>query len=310
MKAFAPSVALALTLLCGVSAFAQDSAPSATPTPQEEEAEGPPTLAVLPLRFATEALLDRGDHAALIRTWASGTAMTSKLTGELVQTRRFRVVERERVDAILLELNLGEQGLADPKQLPKGKVLAARYLLAGEVSALRVDVQTRPIPYGEGRTARRVELKLALGLRVIDSLTSQLVLAEPFQIELVEPLASGSGIPNDLWDRAQAKLCQKLRIAVVDAVFPILLLRLEGTEFVIDRGQRHGVVKGDRLDVIAGTGERRKLGEIEVTGVGPSESRARVLSGSGMAPGDECRRHPRSPDKVPGPTSRPKPEGW
>jgi curli production assembly/transport component CsgG len=306
VSALARGAATAPWLLLGLALAASAQDPASRPA----EPQGP-TLAVLPLHFAPEALQagSSNDQAAVVRRELSGTSLTGRVVEELVRTRRFRVLERERGAAILRELNLGAHGLSDPKQLPRGKVLAARYLVAGEVRTFRVEVRRRAVPGAAGRVVRSVELEVEIGLRLIDSKTSLLVAAEPLVYTARRPLPGNGKLPTNLLRDLQASIARQLRITVVDAVFPIRVLSLAGEDFLLDRGTGQGLSKGDVLDVFAGKGERRLLGRLEVMEVGPSQSRARLREGRGVAAGDECRRRPRGKGKAK-PTSRPKPEGW
>jgi len=302
--ATSPLLLLALALTAG----AQESQP--TTSPPAQAAPSGPTLVVLPLHFAPEALQEgaSGDQAAVVRRELSGTSLTGRVVEDLVATRRFRVLERERGAAILRELNLGPRGLSDPKQLPRGKVLAARYLVAGEVRTFRVDVRNRAVPGAAGRIVRSVELEVEIGLRLIDSKTSLLIAAEPLVYTARQPLPGNGRLPTTLLRDLQTSIARQLRITVVDAVFPIRVQGLAGETFLLDRGTGQGLTKGDVLEVFTGKGERRRLGALEVVEVGPSQSRARLLEGRGIAAGDECRRRPRKAKVKP--TSRPKPEGW
>lgn len=306
MSRFALALAPALLLGLALSAGAQETRP-ATPTAPPKDA---PTIVVLPLHFAPETLQAGGGGAQLelVRRELSGTSLTGRVREELVQTRRFRVLEREQGAALLRELNLGTQGLADPKQLPKGKVLAARYLVAGEVRTFRVDVRNQAVPGSAGRVVRRVELEVEIGLRVIDSKTSLLIAAEPFRYTARKALPGNGKFPTTLLRDLQTSIARQLRITVVDAVYPIKILGLAGEDFLLDRGTGQGLTKGDFLEVYTGKGERRRLGLLEVLEVGPKQTRARLREGRGIAAGDECRRKPRQGKAKP--TSRPTPKGW
>ena len=306
-RALVSSGVLALCLAGGASAQDSRPAPTQTPPAQTPSASGP-TVVVLPLRFAPEALARSGRDVVLARQELGGTALSGRLTGELVLSRRFRVLERERADALIRELNLGERGLADPKQLPRGKLLAARYLVAGDVRTFRVDVSQQEVPGVKGRVVRRVEIEVEVGLRVIDSKTSLLLAAESCRFELKRAIPGGGALPTALLREIQAELATQLRIAVVDAIFPIRVLRLAGEDFLLDRGRNQGMAKGDLLDVFTGKGERRRLGVLEVLEVGELETRARLREGRGVAGGDECRRRVRK--AKPASTSQPVPEGW
>lgn len=59
------------------------------------------------------------------------------IIGEILQTGRFRVVERSRIDAILKEMVLSQTGIIDEKTAGKiGKQLGAEMVLVGSLTAV------------------------------------------------------------------------------------------------------------------------------------------------------------------------------
>jgi TolB-like protein len=83
---------------------------------------------------------------------ADGGLILDVLTSALVQTRRFRVLERGRLEAVMKEIEFSHSDLADKeRQLEIGRMLAADQIVAGSlgrvgeryvISAALLDVQT------------------------------------------------------------------------------------------------------------------------------------------------------------------------
>jgi len=70
------------------------------------------------------------DQADFFQPWEYGIA--AMLTTDLEKTAMFNIVDRERLNDILLEQDLHSSGLVDPKTAVKvGKLVAAEYILAG-----------------------------------------------------------------------------------------------------------------------------------------------------------------------------------
>lgn len=102
---------LLLVLLLGLSARAQE----------------PATLAVLPL----------GKAAASEQYDGLGRALAGMLVTDFSTTPLLRLVERDRLDAVLSEIELGEGGFVDPRSAQKlGKGLGAAYVLTGSFSVV------------------------------------------------------------------------------------------------------------------------------------------------------------------------------
>src|SRR5690606_39443103 len=65
-----------------------------------------------------------------------GTELGGMLANELTSTGAFKVVERERLNSVLGEQDLGASGRVNPATAAKmGKVTGAQYLITGKVSA-------------------------------------------------------------------------------------------------------------------------------------------------------------------------------
>ncbi len=80
--------------------------------------------------------------------------ITGTMISELQNTGHFRVIERERMNSIVAELNLSLSGLADPENAKKlGKMLGVDALLIGNLSSVKYskNKQTIFIAWTEGQ---------------------------------------------------------------------------------------------------------------------------------------------------------------
>src|SRR5690606_1142132 len=107
------------------------------PAAWAQEQEGPPrkaSLAVMPFTFSAEVLRRLDGETRLTVEQFETSAFTNKFVTALVKTRKFDVVERQKMDRLLDEMELGDAGISDPKTAVKaGKVLGADFFLMGEI---------------------------------------------------------------------------------------------------------------------------------------------------------------------------------
>ena len=131
-----------------------------------------PTIAVM--YFTNSALVDNAAYAPLSK------GMAEMLITELAQNSGVRVVERDRVQALIEEQNLQNSDRVDKETAVKlGKTLGARHMLMGSFVIdpklnMRIDVravntETSAIEYTEtvsGKSEHLLELVMQLGAKV------------------------------------------------------------------------------------------------------------------------------------------------
>lgn len=288
MRKLTPVLCLGLLALAPASAQNPPNAPSKV------------TIAVAPFTFHTGVVAPPG-------TALETTQLTNKFVTALVQTRKFDVVERERVDTLISEMQMGEAGLMDPaRAVQAGKMLGADYFLMGEISVFTLTTTVKQVP-GTTRWTRTEELRLILDMRIVDTRTSKIVSAEKgealFRGQQLFPQRPDVNAPVEpkALDDIQRDVVAKCVIKVVDAVYPIKIIAVNAAECSINRGEGGGVAVGDVLDVYAegqemidpDTGEvlgseETKTARIRVTQVLPKFSKAQIQSGT-PAVGQICR---------------------
>lgn len=131
-------------------------------------ASGKPTVAVNDFRNDTSA------------GWWSGSTgrdLAGMLTNELASTEKFKLVEREKLGAVLNEQDLGASGRVSEKTAAKvGKLTGAQYIVTGTVSAF--EEKTSGMGgglsfHGIGIGGKHDEAYMAVDLRVIDTTTGE-----------------------------------------------------------------------------------------------------------------------------------------
>ena len=286
-------------------------------------AEAPkPRVAILEFKNKTEGY-----------AWAwyrAGEAAQDMFVTELVKKGGFRVMEREKLDAIMQEKNLQLSGDIDPKTAVKlGKMIGVEYLIAGAVTELGVadrDVNVPSALFG-GRlpsvNVRSQKMDAALDARAFSTSTGEIVWADTATESTSDSSVYVAGAGGGVEDRR--KLDRLLRPVVVrladslgrakiatsglggesDASGVIgKIAKASAGAIYVNVGAEAGIKEGDEYDVYrAGevikdpdTGEvlganEVKVGRIRITAIrGPRLSSAIAVSGSGYKSGDVLKK--------------------
>jgi curli biogenesis system outer membrane secretion channel CsgG len=171
-----------------------------------------PTVAVL--RFKNKA-----DNPWWQRSGAQ--AVQDVFVTELVKSGRFRVVEREQLQALMREKNLTLSGDVDPATAVRvGKLLGVNYLLTGAVTEYGVTDRTargaaRRTEPRAGARARRGPFAAAMKASLIDTSTGEIVWADEARAEESSARVSvggfGGGVDDDrMFDKVMKPTIQKL----------------------------------------------------------------------------------------------------
>jgi curli biogenesis system outer membrane secretion channel CsgG len=123
----------------------------------------------------------------------AGRDLADMLTNELAGTGKFKMVEREKLAAVLDEQDLADSGRVAKKTGAKiGKLTGAQYIVTGALSAFETDVKGtdggvsfRGISLG----GKKEDAYLAIDLRVIDTTTGEIEFTRT-----VEARASSGGM--------------------------------------------------------------------------------------------------------------------
>ncbi len=212
--------------------------------------------------------------------------LTDKLTSALVQTRKFRVVERQRIESLLKEFKLTDQGFTDSKFAVKaGEMVGADFLLTGSISQLDASPKVEQVPYTK-ESVTTISGRVAASMHIVDSRTGEVVAAWP-----VEASGSKTGDVNReaFLDGLEEEVANRMVARVLGAVYPIKVAEIgpDGTLY-LNRGQGGGLMAGDTVEAfVAGksivdpdTKELLGASEVKVGSAKVTEVRARVTTAS------------------------------
>jgi len=282
-------------------------------------AEAPkPRVAILEFKNKTEGY-----------AWSwyrAGEAAQDMFVTELVKRGSFRVMERERLEAILEEKNLHLSGDIDPKTAVKlGKMIGVEYLIVGAVTELGVADRNVNVPtylFG-GRVpsvdVRSQKMDAALDARAFSTTTGEIVWAdtasESTSDSSVYVAGAGGGVEDHRkLDRLLRPVVMKLADSLGRAKISTSglggasdasgvagkIAKVVGSTLYVNVGSEAGVKEGDEFTVVRpgevikdpDTGEvlganESTVGRVRITAVvGPRLSKAAAVSGTVYKVGD------------------------
>ncbi len=153
--------------------------------------------------------------------WFRGGAEAAQdvFVTELVKSGKFRVVEREQLEALMAEKNLTLSGDVDPKQAIKvGKLLGVNYLLTGAVTEYGV---TEKGAHGSGIgglpgfSVGKKTFVAAMNARLIETSTGEILWADEARAEESSSKVSvggfGGGVDDErMFDKVMKPCIQQL----------------------------------------------------------------------------------------------------
>ncbi len=264
---------------------------------------------VVVLEFVNKSL---GGH----RYWWDdrvGAAAQDMLITELVKGGKFRVIERERLNAIMKEKGLVLSGDIDPKTAMQiGKLLGAEYLIAGSVTEFGKTEKGARGAWGFSFGAKKVEFVSAIDARMFSVNTGEIVWADSaseqesnFNLEI---FGTGGGVKEDerLFDKVLRPVVKKLAQSIMKKDYATSVssspkigkvASISGNTIYINLGTAQDVKVGDTFGVYKvikeikdpDTGEvlgkeEQKVGEIKIIQVkGEKLSEAQLISGKAEA---------------------------
>lgn len=142
-------------------------------------ASAPATFAADKPRIAVLKFENKADNQYW---WHGGAeAMQDVFVTELVKSGKFRVIDRERLDALMAEKNLSMSGALDPSTAVKaGKLLGVEYFLTGSITEYGADSAGGS---GFGISVKRKKFTAAANARIIDTTTGEILWADEARAE-------------------------------------------------------------------------------------------------------------------------------
>lgn len=153
--------------------------------------------------------------------WHGGAeAMQDVFVTELVKSGKFRVIDRERLEALMAEKNLSLSGAVDPSTAVKaGKLLGVEYFLTGAITEYGADEAGGG---GFGISVKRKKFVAAANARIIDTETGEILWADEARAEeksaKVRVGGIGGGVDDGrMFDKVMKPVVQELAASIKNA---------------------------------------------------------------------------------------------
>jgi curli biogenesis system outer membrane secretion channel CsgG len=274
------------------------------------------------------AVLEFVDKSTHYYSWYQvGRAAQDMMVTALVKGDAFRVVDRERLQALMQEKNLSISGDVDPKTAVKvGKLLGVEYVIVGAITEFGVTNSGASAPGFGGLPSfsmKTQRMDAAIDARAINTSTGEIVWADTAKDSSSDKSvyvggAGGGSHDGEKLDKILRPVVQRLATSVSakkletsgmggasDASGVVgKIAKAEGGTLYVNAGSEAGVKEGDEFQVYRvgeqikdpDTGEvlganEVKVGRVKITSVkGPRLSIATSVSGSGFRAGDTLRK--------------------
>lgn len=203
-----------------------------------------PTIAVLPFSIDKDVIITDGYNVFTGTIEDQTNLLGNELIHQLVATRKFDVLERNRLDDLLKEKQFQETDYASPEEAPKiARLLGADYFVMGRIDDLSGKVVQKQMPYSS-LTYVQQEAHIDLYLRVIDARTGRIVAAEKFASETKLRDPKGS---SNAGKKLIAQATQEMVTRIVGTVFPLRVAKIDNKTLYINRGNDGSLKVGDAL---------------------------------------------------------------
>ena len=235
---------------------------------------GKPTVAVFDFEIGitetnrSKVTTNKVPHSVENQTSRQTSLLTNKLITELTTSRAVIVVERDKVASIMVEANLSEAQMTDPKHaIQMGKMLGADYLIFGSITMLDPSVRVKQLPYNAG-SQKIMSLVIGSTIRMMRTETGQIeaaadlqaekkmvknettpILLDKNQIQINKDV--GKSLPQKFQDEVYSDLARKLASRIINTLNPIKVANFSGDTVYLARG---ALPKGNSYEVV-------KLGE-------------------------------------------------
>lgn len=226
-------------------------------------------------------------------------AVTDAITSQIVQTRKFAVLQRRDMSAYVSERALLSSGNAGKtERLKLGQLLGADYMLTGVVTGFRADTTPEVSALtGEKLSGGNAEILISY----------ELMLMATQEIKWADTVAFTVTLPNNAAEQtvlAQSfdALGNKIVMDLLENIYPPQIIAVHGMDLQLNLGGK-SYAPGDTLDVyslganVVDPYTKESLGRSEqfvasivITRVTPKITYARILDKGNIAVGMICRR--------------------
>lgn len=290
-----------------------------------------PTIAVLDFTTGNKPLINQRkkhkDKEVPAIHWddKETNLFTAECITALVNTNKFTVVERDRLNAILKEQEFGQSDELPPDTVKKmGQLLRSDYCVMG-----RVDI----IEASQKRTKSKKNTfqgHMVVYMEIVDTQTGKIVVAKKVNVQDVyRESVHGPTTLLTFIDTLKEKTVHQLVGGIIEGIFPTKIVKVMDNKVFLTKGLE-GMVKVNTVMNVYNTGdelidpdtreslgmEEIQIGRIKVTEIQPHYIVAQIIDGDAahILAGAICRlkegASENKPDEPKTPGSSSKPISW
>ncbi len=220
----------------------------------------------------------------------------AEMEAAIQKNRKFTLVSRKKdvLQDIREEQEFAKSDLTAGNAAAEGQIKNANFLILPTVQDFKFYRSSTPVPNLENKYVRRDSGMLEINAQVIDTATGGIKTT----FYLKSSFATGKsivnskrGVPNSIhFTKMAKKVAAQMTDQLVDTVFPMRILNIQGKQVYINRGKDGGLKKGDILKVFRpgielidpDTGEslgsaETEIGQIKVTRINPKFTIAKIV---------------------------------
>lgn len=185
-------------------------------------------------------------------------SLDSDLLASVQQTRKFEVVSRSDLDAVMKEASFAESGnVADDKNSPKaGGLKGAKYIITVAVSDFQDFTEKAHFSTLEKTVERRI-LRFGVVAKVIDTQngsiyeTVRLDVSNEDVSETDVGVVKNGNLNDALIGKMSNALADRIALKICDIAFPAKVVAVRGNIVTINRGEGSGVKAGQVYEIFA-----------------------------------------------------------
>jgi hypothetical protein len=233
---------------------------------------------------------ERRSIAVFVKPHPQAPALLKAFEPALIATRRFDVLSRDTGQAFDRETRFLRSGEAAPAELARlGQGLGADYIAVVEFDGLRVRQNEQERIALSGEVYVRSQISGSIRLEIIEMASRKKKWTGRESVAAV--FEGASRIESEMFSQRLDDAAAVLAARMTSAIYPIEIVRVEGSRLFINRGEG-AVVAGERFQVMALGAELRdpqsgeSLGEAEtpvataeIAEVSPKFATANLLDG-------------------------------
>ncbi len=189
------------------------------------------------------------------RRYLNLTTLQDEMEAAIQKNRKFELVSRKKdvLREIREEQQFAASDLTAGNAAAEGKIKNANFLILPTVQDFKFYRSSRPVPNLENKYIRRDSGMLEVNAQIIDTATGSIKTTFYLKASFATPkkiVNSKGGVPNSIHFTKMAKsIAAQMTDQLVDVVFPMRVLNVQGKKVFINRGKDGGLKKGQKLKV-------------------------------------------------------------